>query len=204
MVYVAVAGRRAQPARSDDRAVACRIRPTAAEHDRRRQTAGRRRRQAAAPQGGGRGGGFGGRRASAAGTGIRRSSSARTTAAGSTSAASGCIAATIAATRGSTVSPDLTRQLDADEDRDHGQGLAGRLGRLQPGDDDAEHDHRDRRIAAARRAALCRHRRRAGADHARTAARPGARSRSSRASPNTPTSPTSSPRRATPTRSSRR
>ena len=50
------------------------------------------------------------------------------------------------------------------EDRDHGQGLAALVGRVQPGDDHAQHDHRDRRIAAARRAALCRHRRRAGAD----------------------------------------
>ena len=52
-----------------------------------------------------------------------------------------------------------------------------RLGRVQPGDDDAQHDHRARRIAAARRAALRRHRRRPGAGHARTAARPGARPR---------------------------
>ena len=50
------------------------------------------------------------------------------------------------------------------EDRDHGQGLAALVGRVQPGDDHAQHDHRDRRIAAARRAALRRHRRRAGAD----------------------------------------
>ena len=41
------------------------------------------------------------------------------------------------------------------------------LGRLHPGDDDAEHDHDDRRIAAARGAAHRRHRRRAGADHRR-------------------------------------
>ena len=84
------------------------------------------------------------------------------------------------------------------DDPDHGQGLAARLGRVQPGDDHAQHDHGARRVAAARRADLRRHRRRAGADHARTAARTGARSRRSPASPSTPTSPTCSRRRATP------
>ena len=53
------------------------------------------------------------------------------------------------------------------QDRDHGQGLAALFGRVQPGDDDAEHDHSDRRIAAARRSPLRRHRRRAGADQRR-------------------------------------
>ena len=105
----AVAGRGAQPARSHERALG--LHPSAAaEHERRRQAAGagsRRRRRAADAAA------DSGRRASAAGTGTRRSSSARTTAAGSITAASGSTAATIAATRGSTVSPDLTRQLDA-------------------------------------------------------------------------------------------
>ena len=48
------------------------------------------------------------------------------------------------------------------DDPDHGQGLAGRLRRVQSGDDAAEHHHRDRRVAAARRAPLRRHRRRPG------------------------------------------
>ena len=72
-----------------------------------------------------------------------------------------CIAATIAATHWTPISPDLTRNLDPrvipimgkvwdpDDDR-----------RLQQRDDAAQHHRVDRRIAAARRADLRRHRRR--------------------------------------------
>ena len=44
---------------------------------------------------------------------------------------------------------------------DHGQGVAARFGRVQPGHDAAQHDHDARRVAAARRSDLRRHVRRA-------------------------------------------
>ena len=107
------------------------------------------------------------------------------------------------------------RQLDAHQPRslaqpqsrrdpDHGQALAGRLDRAQHVDDAAQQHRLDRRVTAARRPALRRHRRWARAGDARTAGRTGARSSSSPACRSGPTSPTSSPRRATPTRSSPR
>ena len=178
----AVAGRRAQPARSATGQIG--VDPSAAaEHD----VDGKPPAPGAAGrQGGGRGGGR--RRASAAGTGTRRSSSART----SHAAALLRRRARLPQRRsrrlvGRRSARDLTRKLDADQDPDHGQGLAARLGRLQPGDDDAQHDHGARRVAAARRTALRRHRRRPGSgDRGRRQDLAQGRD-SSPASPSTPT-----------------
>ena len=156
----AVAGRGAQPARSHERAVG--LHPSAAaEHERRRQAAGagsRRRRQ-----GGGRGGGFGpgALRPLALGLAAHRQPAQQPAALLRRRAA-------LPQRRSRRLvghrQPGPHPSARCHEDRDHGQGLAALLGRLQPGDDHAQHDHRDRRIAAARRPALRRHRRRAGAD----------------------------------------
>ena len=85
------------------------------------------------------------------------------------------------------ISPDLTRNLDRTEDPDHGQGVAGRLGRLHGSDDQAQHDHRARRVAAARRTALRRDRRRIDPGDGGRRQEPGARPTRSRASRNSPT-----------------
>ena len=103
------------------------------------------------------------RHARALALGLAARSSARTPRAASTSPASASIAATIAATPGRSISPDLTRNLDPATIPIMGKVWPRRLCRLQSGDDAAQHDHRARRIAAARRADLRRHRRRARA-----------------------------------------
>ena len=66
-----------------------------------------------------------------ASTGNRRSSSARTARRGCTSAPAGCSAATIAATRGKPVSPDLTRQTD--------RNMLPVMGRIWPPEAVAQH-----------------------------------------------------------------
>ena len=59
-------------------------------------------------------------------TGTRRTSSARTRDAALLGEPTSSIAATIAATTGRAISPDLTRNLNVARAADHGQGLAGR------------------------------------------------------------------------------
>ena len=83
---------------------------------------------------------------------------------GSTGRATTSIAPTIAATRWTRISPDLSRNLDRDDDSDHGQGVAGGTrSRCNDVDDGAQQHRLDRRIAAARRPDLRRHRRRPAA-----------------------------------------
>ncbi len=62
------------------------------------------------------------------------------------------------------ISPDLTKAARSQADPDHGQALgSGRNRLVERGDDDAEHDRGDRRVAGARRVDLRRHRRRPAA-----------------------------------------
>ena len=111
-----------------------------------------------------------------ASTGRRRSSSARTARRGSISAPTGCSAATIAATPGSRSArphaADRSQHAAGD-----GPDLGAGSGRAASVDRDVGQHLGNQRIAQARRAALRRHRRWAGAGFAMTAAPTGARAR---------------------------
>ena len=95
------------------------------------------------------------------------------------------------------ISPDLTRNLDSAEHADHGQGVAAGFDRAARIDHRPQQHRLDRRIAAAAKACSTSAPTTACCRSPRTAARPGARSRTSRACRSGRTSPTSSPRRAT-------
>ena len=137
-----------------------------------------------------------------ASTGTRRTSSARTRRAGSTGRANYVYRTDDRGDTWTRISPDLSRNLDRDEIPIMGKVWPRDSIALQHVDDAAQQRRLDRRIAAARRPALRRHRRRADAGH-RGRRQELAQGRAvSRACRSGPTSPTSSPRRATPTRSS--
>ena len=137
-------------------------------------------------------------------TGTRPTSSARTIRGGCTGRASSSIAATIAATTGRAISPDLSRNLKWQE--------LPIMGKVWPADsvalprvhDRAEQRRVARRVAAARRTDLRRDRRRAAAgDRGRRQELAQGRPVPRRAA-SAPTCPTCSPRRATRTRCSSR